>query len=103
MSSLINTKDYYTANAEDFNADVETFVAYLKAQLEGNPELGVVRVNDPELRSSLESIQSEVDEVILPASVDIRKISREVIEVNKAMKDIKVKSNEIFDELNKLK
>lgn len=103
MSGLINTKDYSIANAEDFGADVEIFAIYVKAQLEGNPELGVVRVNDPELRSSLESIQSGVEEVLLPASVDIRKISREVIEVNKAMKDIKVKSNEIFDELNKLK
>ena len=103
MSSLINTKDYNTANAEDFGADVETFATYVKAQLEGNPELGVARVNDPELRSSLESIQSEVEEVLLPASVDIRKISREVIEVSKALKDIKVKSNEIFDQLNKLK
>lgn len=103
MSGLINTKDYYTENAEDFNADVETFATYVKAQLEGNPELGVARVNDPELRSSLESIQSEVEEVLLPASVDIRKISREIIEVSKALKNIKVKSNEIFDQLNKLK
>lgn len=102
LSSLMNMGENSFASSEDFNADVETFSTYLKAQLEGNPDLGVVRINDPDLRSSLESIQRDTEEVLLPSALNLNKIKNEVSGVTKAVKDIQVKSEDIFNELKKI-
>ncbi|MFH4316584.1 chemotaxis protein, partial [Acinetobacter baumannii] len=40
-------------SAHDFSVDIETFGVYLDAQLNGNAELGVAKVESPEVRESL--------------------------------------------------
>ncbi len=44
-------------SAHDFSVDIETFGVYLDAQLNGNAELGVAKVDSPEVRESLEGIK----------------------------------------------
>ena len=59
IGSVLGGSDNTRASAEDFNADTETFGAYLNAQLTGNAELGVTRIDNPNLRESLESIKED--------------------------------------------
>ena len=89
-------------NGEDFLADLETFHTYLQAQLNGNPELGVERIQDPELRASLESIKSDTDEILIAGSLNLRKNSDQIFAVSNAVKDNQVKSANIFNKLNQL-
>ena len=89
-------------NIDDFSTDLETFNIYLKAQLNGNSEMGVTRINDPELRSSLESIQHDVDEILIAGSLNLNKNAEQIIRVSYAVKDNQAKSAEIFNKLEKI-
>lgn len=82
-------------------ADIETFNIYLKAQLNGNPELGVTRIRDAQLRESLESIKSDTDKVLLDAALTIGQ-SAEILRVLNAVRDNQEKSADIFNKLEKL-
>ena len=101
ITDIQNGRDLQTSAAEDFVADVETFNTYLKAQLNGNPELGVTRIRDAQLRGSLESIKSDTDEVLLNAALTIGK-SAETFRVLNAVRDNQEKSADIFNKLGKL-
>ena len=101
-ASVVNKGADITLSVEDFNADVEILNTYIKAQLEGNPELGVQRINDPELRESLLSIQSDTTEVLLPASLNLLKNSEQIVRVSHAIKDNQEKSADIFNKIKNL-
>src|SRR5690606_9238128 len=64
ISLVLTGSDGSRESADDFSADTETFGSYLNAQLNGSAELGVERVNDPNLRESLEGIKAEYDDVL---------------------------------------
>jgi twitching motility protein PilJ len=64
ISSVLVGTENARASADDFSADIETFGAYLNAQLNGSADLGVERISDPSLRESVDSIKSEYDEVL---------------------------------------
>jgi len=81
---------------EDFIAELEVFQAYLQAQLNGNSELGGERINDKDLRESLESIKSDTDDILIAGSINIRKTSAQIFAVSKAVKDNQQKANDIF-------
>lgn len=102
LSGMTNSDEFQVSNMDDFSADLETFNSYLKAQLNGNSEMGVIRINDPELRLSLESIQRDVDEILIPGSLNLNKNAEQIIQVSKAVKDNQTKSDEIFSKLEKL-
>ncbi|OTG83825.1 methyl-accepting chemotaxis protein [Acinetobacter sp. ANC 4648] len=91
------------ASADDFNADTETFGAYLNAQLNGNAELGVTRIDQPALRESLESIKDDYDKILKTAASTLSNNSKQIVEVRQASADIFSQSDKLLTALNQLK
>ena len=89
-------------SADDFSSDTETFASYLNAQLNGSAELGVERINDPEMRDSLISIQSEYDDVLKSAAATVLKNSSQIVKVRQASSSIFEQSDALLSNLNKL-
>ena len=89
-------------SADDFSSDTETFASYLNAQLNGSADLGVERINDPEMRDSLTSIQSEYDDVLKPAAATVLKNSSQIVKVRQASSSIFEQSDALLSNLNKL-
>lgn len=89
-------------SADDFSSDTETFASYLNAQLNGSAELGVERINDPEMRDSLISIQSEYDDVLKSAAATLLKNSSQIVKVRQASSSIFEQSDALLSNLNKL-
>ena len=89
-------------SADDFSSDTETFASYLNAQLNGSAELGVERINDPEMRDSLTSIQSEYDAVLKSAAATVLKNSSQIVKVRQASSSIFEQSDALLSNLNKL-
>lgn len=102
LASITKDDPYAVSTMEDVFADIETFNIYLKAQLEGNAELGVERINDPELRQGLESIQSETNEVILSGAKQLRNSTDRIIRFSNAIKQNREKTTEILNILQKI-
>ena len=89
-------------SADDFSSDTETFASYLNAQLNGSVDLGVERINDPEMRDSLISIQSEYDDVLKSAAATVLKNSSQIVKVRQASSSIFEQSDALLSNLNKL-
>ncbi len=89
-------------SADDFSSDTETFASYLNAQLNGSEGLGVERINDPEMRDSLTSIQSEYDAVLKSAAATVLKNSSQIVKVRQASSSIFEQSDALLSNLNKL-
>ncbi|MDH1406744.1 methyl-accepting chemotaxis protein [Acinetobacter johnsonii] len=89
-------------SADDFSSDTETFASYLNAQLNGSADLGVERINDPEMRDSLISIQSEYDDVLKSAAATVLKNSSQIVKVRQASTSIFEQSDALLSNLNKL-
>lgn len=89
-------------SADDFSSDTETFASYLNAQLNGSEDLGVERINDPEMRDSLTSIQSEYDDVLKSAAATVLKNSSQIVKVRQASSSIFEQSDALLSNLNKL-
>ena len=89
-------------SADDFSSDTETFASYLNAQLNGSADLGVERINDPEMRDSLTSIQSEYDDVLKSAAATVLKNSSQIVKVRQASSSIFEQSDALLSNLNKL-
>ena len=102
IGSVLGGSDNSRASADDFNADTETFGAYLDAQLKGNAELGVMQITDPAMRESLESIKVDYDEVLKSASSSVLKNSTQIINVRQASSDIFAQSDKLLQALNQL-
>ena len=102
IGSVLGGSDNSRASADDFNADTETFGAYLDAQLNGNAELGVMKITDPSMRESLESIKVDYENVLKSASNSVLKNSTQIINVRQASSDIFAQSDKLLEALNKL-
>ena len=89
-------------SADDFSSDTETFASNLNAQLNGSVDLGVERINDPEMRDSLTSIQSEYDDVLKSAAATVLKNSSQIVKVRQASSSIFEQSDALLSNLNKL-
>ncbi len=102
LESMMKNDKFSHSSMQDFSADVETFDTYLKAQLEGNAELGVSKITTPELRDSLLSIQKDTNEVLNNASNSILKNSDSLMKVILASSDNMTKSEDLFTRINRL-
>ncbi len=102
IGSVLTGSDNSRESADDFSSDTETFASYLNAQLNGSADLGVERINDPEMRDSLTSIQSEYDDVLKSAAATVLKNSSQVVKVRQASSSIFEQSDALLSNLNKL-
>ena len=102
ISSVLTGSDSSRESADDFSSDTETFGSYLNAQLNGSAELGVQRIENPELRESLASIQTEYEDVLKSAAATILDNSQQIVSVRQASSSIFAQSDELLTNLNKL-
>ena len=102
IGSVLSGSDTSRASADDFNADIDTFGTYLNAQLNGNAELGVLRIDRADIRESLEGIKEDYDSIIKSASSSVLSHSNEIVKVRQASSDITAQSDKLLDNLNKL-
>ncbi|CAI3155612.1 Methyl-accepting chemotaxis protein PctA [Acinetobacter calcoaceticus] len=89
-------------SAHDFGVDIDTFGVYLNAQLNGNAELGVARVESPEVRESLEGIKSEYDQVLKSAATSVLKHTNQIVNVRQSSGEIFSQSDEMLSALGNL-
>lgn len=89
-------------NIDDFLADMETFNAYLNAQLDGNAELGVQRVQKAEFRESLLSIQQDLNEIQQSEGFSLIKKREPLSLLLNTVNENKLKSDEIYKYISKL-
>lgn len=89
-------------SAHDFSIDIETFGVYLEAQLNGNAELGVAKVDSPEIRESLEGIKSEYDKVLKSAATSVLKNTNQIVNVRQSSSEIFSQSDPMLTALGDL-
>ncbi|MDQ9949105.1 MULTISPECIES: methyl-accepting chemotaxis protein [Acinetobacter] len=89
-------------SAHDFSIDIETFGVYLEAQLNGNAELGVAKVDSPEIRESLEGIKSEYDKVLKSAATSVLKNTNQIVNVRQSSSEIFSQSDAMLTALGDL-
>ena len=82
--------------------DLETFNAYLNGQMNGSKELGVQRIEDPELRRGLESIKSDMDSIMNSEGLKNLNDTATYNKINQLARDNMEKSEEIFTTLVQL-
>lgn len=102
ISSILVGTENARASADDFSADIETFGAYLNAQLNGSADLGVERISDPSLRESVDSIKSEYDEVLKTAASTVFKNANQIVKVRQASSQIFSQSDDMLKSLDNL-
>nr|MBP8206125.1 methyl-accepting chemotaxis protein [Acinetobacter sp.] len=103
IGSVLSGTDSASGSADDFNSDIETFGSYVNAQLNGNPELSVARVENEEARESLKSIKSDYDTIIKSGSASVLSNSEQIVKVRQAVANISAQSDPLLDGLDKLK
>ncbi|MBU3084444.1 methyl-accepting chemotaxis protein [Acinetobacter seifertii] len=89
-------------SAHDFSVDIETFGVYLDAQLNGNAELGVAKVDSPEVRESLEGIKTEYDKVLKSAATSVLKHTNQIVNVRQSSSEIFSQSDAMLNALGDL-
>ena len=102
ISSVLVGVENSRETADDFSVDTETFGLYLNAQLNGSAELGVQRIENADLRASLESIQADYENVLKSAASVVLKNSEQIVQVRKASSEIFAKSDELLKNLNQV-
>lgn len=102
IGSVLSGSENTRVSADDFNADTETFGTYLNAQLNGSADLGVIRIDKPELRESLESIKADYNEIVQLASTSVLKNSDQIFKVRQASSDIFAQSDNLLKGLDRL-
>ena len=102
INSLSEINEFSSDSMEDFLADFDVFNTYLQAQLNGNAELGVKRVNDAKMREGLLSIQEDI-QIILESKAFNLLQKREPLEstYQAARENAKI-SDDMFIKLNRL-
>lgn len=86
----------------DLAMDLETFNVYLNGQMNGSKELGVQRIEDPELRTGLESIKSDMDSIMNSEGLKNLNDTAMYNKINQLARDNMEKSEEIFTTLVQL-
>lgn len=99
-SVLVGTDSSISAN--DFGADIDTFGVYLNAQLNGSAELGVDRIESPDLRESVDSIKSDYDAVLKSAAETVLQNANQIVRVRQASSQIFSQSDALLGSLNAL-
>ena len=86
----------------DLAMDLETFNVYLNGQMNGSKELAVQRIEDPELRTGLESIKSDMDSIMNSEGLKNLNDTAMYNKINQLARDNMEKSEEIFTTLVQL-
>lgn len=102
VNSVLTGDEASVASADDFSTDAEDFGRYLNGQLRGDAELGVERINDAGLRSSLESIQETYTDVIKVAASRVLVNSPQIIQVRNAASSVFTDSDTLLNQLDGL-
>lgn len=102
MDRMFDLDSHQSDTVDDFLADFNIFNLYLNAQLNGSAELGVGRVKDAELRESLLSIKAGIDDLNQSDSLALLLKKEPMVSVLKAARDNMIKSDQIFNALQKL-
>ena len=102
MDRMFDLDSHQSDTVDDFLADLNIFNLYLNAQLNGSAELGVGRVKDAELRESLLSIKVGIDDINQSDSLALLLKKEPMVSVLKAARDNMIKSDQIFNALQKL-
>ena len=102
INSLSEINEFSSDSMDGFLADFDVFNTYLQAQLNGNAELGVKRVNDAKMREGLLSIQEDI-QIILESKAFNLLQKREPLEstYQAARENAKI-SDDMFIKLNRL-
>jgi twitching motility protein PilJ len=102
IDAILSVSDTSKESADDFKTDADTFGKYLNAQLNGSAELGVARIDDPDLRDELTEIQTEYNQVIKTGATVLFNNSAKVAAVQKSTAQIFNQSGDLLASLNKL-
>ena len=102
MDRMFDLDSHQSDTVDNFLADFNIFNLYLNAQLNGSAELGVGRVKDAELRESLLSIKAGIDDLNRSDSLALLLKKEPMVSVLKAARDNMIKSDQIFNALQKL-
>ncbi|NUF15090.1 methyl-accepting chemotaxis protein [Acinetobacter lactucae] len=102
INSVFISTENSENSAHDFSVDIDTFGVYLNAQLNGNAELGVARVESPEVRESLEGIQAEYDKVLKSAATSVLKHTNQIVNVRQSSGEIFSQSDDMLAALGDL-
>lgn len=102
IGEVLNPSKAVSEDATDFNEDIETFGKFLDAQLNGNAELNVAKIESGEIRESLQRVKEDYDGVIKSASSAVLAKSQEIGKVRQAAANIGTKSDELLVNLDQL-
>jgi twitching motility protein PilJ len=102
INTVLAGDESSVSSADDFSSDAEDFGRILDGQLNGDASLGVLRLDDPELRASLESVKASYDEVIRSASSKILVSSPQIYQVRESSSKLFVESATLLNNLTVL-
>lgn len=102
INSVLTGNENSVEYADNFSTDTETFGNYLHGQLNGSVEDGVERIGDAGMRQILEGIQTEYDQVLKSAAVNVLVNSAQLLEVRQATTKISNTSDSMLKTLDTL-
>lgn len=102
VGEVLSAAQIMEDSSNDFNADIETFGTYLNAQLNGSAEFGVARIENPEVRASLESVKADYDEILKSSSAAALAKSEDIAKVRQAVRRINAQSDKLLLSLDTL-
>lgn len=102
INSVLTGNENSVEYADNFSTDTETFGNYLQGQLNGSAEDGVERIGDAGMRQILEGIQTEYDQVLKSAAVNVLVNSAQLLEVRQATTKISNTSDSMLKTLDTL-
>ena len=102
MQHMTNGAETSASFVRDFNADVRQFSAALNGHLSGNPALGIARVEDSNLQTTLTNIKAEYDQVVAPISLMVQKNAEQIGKVRQASTVIYQESVPLLEQLKQL-
>lgn len=102
INTVLAGDESSVSSADDFSSDAEDFGRILDGQLNGDASLGVLKLDDPELRASLESVKTSYDEVIRSASSKILVSSPQIYQVRESSSKLFVESATLLNTLTTL-
>lgn len=102
INILSEINEFSSGSMEDFLADFDVFNTYLQAQLNGNAELGVKRVNDAEMREGLLSIQEDIQVILELKAFNLLQKREPLASTYQAARENAKISDDMFIKLNRL-
>ncbi len=102
INSVLTGNENSVEYADNFSTDTETFGNYLQGQLNGSAEDGVERIGDAGMRQILEGIQTEYEQVLKSAAVNVLVNSAQLLEVRQATTKISNTSDSMLKTLDTL-